>query len=547
MRTTRFLNLIRGNYGAGLLFLLFLFLLSSRRWDQVRSPQIWDEEASIITGFIEHSWREFLEPIHGYLITVPKIIIGASLWASFYRLPMLSMVLTWIFTALVGVLVAKAPTQLRGKAWCALAPFFIPTNTEVFGISLYTFWWTAVLLFLVAIWDYSTRLLWLRILLLVAGALSSPMIIALLPVFYIRIFHSRGLRTEKWIGLLATLLAVVQLRMGMTGEQAHFPPIGSVLTNLAPKFLGMFLLGNITESSYLLWGGAVFLLSLIALAFKYHPDRFALGLVALLWVITIALSVARADPAALHPYFAGPRYFFLPYVLLGWLLIQIIASNVPRWLRICCALALLASAINAIPVWSRPHDDLRWKKHVRSSRFFEQYWVPIHFDGRSENAWAIGLTGPVSRRLLGHDFLISAAELEALPTYPYKIIPENPFAAMVSDGREKKLEIINPSGGVTDSNRVDQGPGQSSGREIVLKLQRGERIGFFAGGTGEELFIEISGHEKQFINWLPSSPGWVTLEFSNQSLPAEFTVVIKGSKPSDPPAWSAGVFSPPGR
>jgi len=160
-----------------ILFTSFTLLLASRRWLQLVSPQVWDEDGTkIIPGLINHGLTSFLTPVNGYLITVPKIISLISLTISFSHYPLISTILAWLFIASVGLAVAISPTHLKLKIACALLIFLIPSNPEVFGLPLYTFWWSSILLFLLALWDEKNLQLKWRVIFLFLGGLSSPKI-----------------------------------------------------------------------------------------------------------------------------------------------------------------------------------------------------------------------------------------------------------------------------------------------------------------------------------------------------------------------------------
>ena len=129
-------RLYSGRWRFLLLFAIFLGILASRRWEQLASPQVWDEEGRLISGCIHNGWFDLLIPVNGYLLLVPKLIVRASLAVSFYRYPLVAAIATLLFNSSVGLAVATAPTRLKGKAFCAAAIYLVPSNTEVFGPAL---------------------------------------------------------------------------------------------------------------------------------------------------------------------------------------------------------------------------------------------------------------------------------------------------------------------------------------------------------------------------------------------------------------------------
>jgi len=500
--------------------MLFFGLLAARRWSQLASPQVWDEDGYIISGFISNGWREFLQPINGYLVLVPMLISKASLAASIYYYPFISTLLAWVFIALVGLAVAKAPTHLRGRFLCAVSIFLIPSNPETFGLPLYTFWWASILLLLVALWDERRPHLWLRLALLVAGGFSSPFILVILPPLYFRAFRHRT-RAETAVALAATGIAAIQIYFVSTGAANAGTSLASVLQDVVPKFCGWFLVGNLSEHRYLLWPMGILVLALVA--------RWALGnrrnpmawIIVFLYCGAIASSVYRNDASILHPALAGPRYFFLPFILTFWILVQLLLSADMGWIRFAAGIAILTGVLNALPVRTRQHDDLQWAEHLRSARLFHDYEVPIECDGRRFTAWSIDESGATWDRLVRRDRLVSAGRLAELPTFAYRVVNpnkvdggQNPAARNDRDarGRGPVISFV---------------PTVSGGGNVLLTFGAGRRIRFRSGPVPARPCMAVIGHEKAYIASLPITEDWVTLEFSNSSLPKEFTIEIK--------------------
>ena len=495
-----------------LLFTIFLSLLSSRRWQQLISPQVWDEDGTqIIYGFITHGWVAFFEPVNGYLITVPKFISAISLGVSFSNYPIVSTIFTWLFIALVGLAITLAPTHIRGKFLCAAAVFMIPSDPEVFGLPLYTFWWASLLLFLVALWDEKHPSLGWRLGFLLIGGLSSPIIMLILPVLYFRVYRYRSLRSEQLVAFIATLIAAVQIFFIVKGSAGRFPPLNSVLINVILTFFGKFLIGNWVDIKVLSWFAGVGLIGIIAACVFRDRRNASVWILLYLLVGSILLTVARVDPVIIHPRLAGPRYFFYPFVLTFWILIQYFHAAHSNWLRGFIGIVAVIGVVNAAPVWSRQHDDLQWTDHARSCRLFPSYTIPIQFDGNRSSAWSLKLSGKSCAELLESDFLISMKGIDKLPTFPYTMT--------VFDFQKRNLEG-NCVAFSFDTSDVNTG-------EVLLKLQRGDHVLYRSGyGKGGQS-LSIVGHEQVFIAELPIANDWVMLEFSNSKLPAEFVVKIK--------------------
>ena len=514
-----------------LLFLLFFGLLATRRWAQLAFPQVWDDESTLIMTAARGGWGQLFHPINGYLVVLPRAIVRISMAVSFYHYPLVATLLTWLFTASVGVAIATAPTHLKGKVFCAVAAFAIPTDPEVFGVALYTLWWAAILMFLVALWDEKQSHPGLRWTFLLAGGLSSPAIVGVLPILYFRAFWYRAFRLEWAIALAATLLAAVQLHFVAAGSAASLTPMGSLLRNVIPRFCGWFIFGNISASPWLLWVLGLGVLGLILAWWRSDRRSPGVWILTALWLSAIALSVMRVDPGILNPRYAGSRYFFFPYILLGWILVQAWISASAWWVRTIIAAAAAGILVNAAPAWSRGHDDLQWEEHVRSGRLFPIYITPTEFAGSRLQTWFIEEPGPGYARLLRGDWLISARRLDALTTFAYKTMG---WWELDNSQREIDLKTELGAGARPGTTQLETGRAiitrpwsGSSPAEIEFSLKRGDRLRYRSGPVSQAPLMRIVGREEEFIGELPVTPDWAWLEFSNSRLPAEFVLRVR--------------------
>jgi hypothetical protein len=497
----------KGGLSRLLLCAIFLLLLASRRWDQLVSPQVWCEDAWLIEGFIKAGWYEFLLPLNGYLTLMPKLITSTSLIISIYHYPVISTVLTWVFTTFVASTVAFAPIHLRGKALCAISIFLIPSDPEVFGLPLYTLWWSAILLIVCALWDEKVPARFVRTAFVLAGGLSSPYIFIALPVFYFRAFRYRAHRAERMIAVVATIVAALQIPFVILGAKKEIPPLSSICQHVVPKFCGWFVLGNLYQDSSLLWAAGLSVVILVTSYLFFQRRDPAAWILFALFAGAIFSSIVRVDPSILVPSRAGPRYFFLPYVLTYWILIQLYLRSKTGFVRFLAATVVLMALLNAVPVWERRHEDMRWAENLRSSRLFPTYWIKAQYDGSRNSGFFIEAPGATWDALLRRDWFVSQANLQTLPTFAYRVVD-------VTD--------TDQGGAFSFSNlRI-----KFVNHEALLRLRMGDRVRFRSGKSARSQNMQIVGQEGEFISSLPMAANWVTLEFSNSRLPSEFTVKI---------------------
>ncbi len=320
---------------------------------------------------------------------------------------------------------AISPTKLVGKWLCAIALFCIPSDPEVFGLPLYTFWWASILLFLVVLWDEKSERTDWRLFVVVVGGLSSPVIVMTLPVLYFRIFLIKDRKRELLVAFVATMIATCQLYYILSGSATSIPHLSSIVSNVTPTFFGSAIyISDEANRYYRVAGDYILFIFLAVIAIIDRRNIQIWGLIYLL-AGSIALSVSRVDPTIIHPVLAGPRYFFYPFIIISWMLIQTTFNNRSWWIRSFSITFLIGMAYNAIPAWSRGHDDLNWKSHIASCPHFESYKIPIQFDGNKASAWSLSLDKHSCHRALSNDWFFPDQSDSGIRTFPYKVVSVN--------------------------------------------------------------------------------------------------------------------------
>jgi hypothetical protein len=381
-------------------------VLVLRRPDQWSAPAIWIEEGTrALPDFVANGWSSLFHPMMGYLVLPTKIILATSATLSFRWLPEIEYALTLAFTAGVLAAVAFSPTELKWRAVCALALLALPTDSEAFATSAYAFWWGSLLVALPLLWRREGRQYpVLRSGLLIVGGLSSPLVIALSPLYALRaaIVRSRAAFSDL---VLAGATAALQARfLAQTTQTANTAYSSITPTVFVRKFFGYFLDVPVpfgAHDAVTLMIGAVFLLVLIVCSLRWRRELGpAYFFLLAAFLIAAVASVARVPIASIHPAFAGPRYFFLPFAFLSWAVAQLAAldAKLPRTVALIVATLVVR---NALDVGQRRHDPLDWRGAVEHCLAADAYDLPVHWDGRAAFAWKVRLTGADCRRLVG--------------------------------------------------------------------------------------------------------------------------------------------------
>lgn len=385
-------------------------LLAFRRPDQFVAPYIWVEDGTVsLKQYLEHGWMSLIDPVAGYLILPSKIIhlIAISISATHY--PEIANWLNVIFHILVLCAIAFSPTALRLPFFCAIATLLLPTDSEVFGTSHYAFWWGSLLLLPPLLWrEDRNEILWPRLAMTLFGALSSPLVITLLPLFALRSLLRRT-RNDHFVFAAAMVCAVAQASfLATSGTHGTSLPQTVDVARIIQKFLGMFIFNQAGASATLqqyLGAGLLALLLAGAISARRRLGWAHFALLAAL-AASVVISVMRAPLEFIDPVSAGPRYFFYPYVFLCWLILQLIPI-VPRRIAVVLIVVVLFSLSQFLNFGTRRHDHLDWPANLKlcarqpGSELVE---VPIHFDG-SASLWHVKLKPAECRALIDRSLL----------------------------------------------------------------------------------------------------------------------------------------------
>jgi hypothetical protein len=388
---------LRPASAVSLLILATVLILFARRPDQFLHPTLWVEEKVFLEEYANHGWWNLLEPLV-YHVFVSKVISFIAFKSSFVWAPQIELFLIVAFTCAVTVSVALSPTHLQWPLLCALALLLVPSDPEVFAVSVYAFWWAGILLLLSVFWRSDSRLQWLRWLFIVIGGLSSPIIVVIAGLLAIRAAFERK-PSEYCAAGFAVPISLIQFATIHANVPLNTTTFGlSSLILAIQRFFGLFFipwLGFVASCV-----GFVVLSSLVLIAWAYRArlNRYFFLLILADFGIC-AVTLFRIPVDAIHPFLAGPRYFFYPFILLSWIMIWL-ASVANRGTRFGLALAFLIAWLMCAPHFSRRHDPVDWQMAVMACARSTRHDLPAHFDGQSTTMWHASLTGLECQKLL---------------------------------------------------------------------------------------------------------------------------------------------------
>jgi hypothetical protein len=116
-----------------------------RRPEQLTRPYVWVEESYVVRNFLEDGWSGAFEPLQGYLTLPANVLVALAAEISFMQLPELMYAFglgLFVATVLLLLLPDSHWGNLTTRSAMAVTMALVPINPEVFGVLLYSFWWT---------------------------------------------------------------------------------------------------------------------------------------------------------------------------------------------------------------------------------------------------------------------------------------------------------------------------------------------------------------------------------------------------------------------
>jgi hypothetical protein len=358
----------------------FAVLLFLRKPHALHTPQLYAEDGTIFLGQNDFlGLRAFAEPYMGYLHTLPRLIA----WTASHTLDPIWWPLAYNGAAfLLGLAVLarifSPRLDLPHKPALALALLLACQTGEIFSNITNLQWLTAVLLILQALAARPVTFAQRAGDLFVIGlvGLTGPFVIALAPLLAWRWWRERSNDTLAAL-LLATACAAVQASLVLTtGPKFTFPAfdataffaiIGQRLfvwplagdyaaTHLPPTAMGIV--------------GTVVIVAGIAWTLRPHPRRLVRAQIVAAFGLMMIAAVYRSRPdtwGLASPAYSD-RYFYLPRVLLLWLLVWEIDA-MPRFVawtaRAACAAVVVVQLIHfTVPAPPNYH----WTDHCEPIR-----------------------------------------------------------------------------------------------------------------------------------------------------------------------------------
>lgn len=341
-------------------FIIATICFSARRPDQFMNPEVWNEDGLlIIPQLLSDGFKAIFYPTNGYIILPSRLISWISLKVSFLYYPIVSNIIGIFVQSACVAAIAVVPTYQRNPILAALLLLFLPMDAEVYQLPQYSFWWVTVLMFTTLIWLPDRAVIW-RYSIALLGSLSSPMVVMIMPLAVLRLILSRQWRQDGIYAAILLIGATIQLSLVFLSD-----PIGRQALGLKViPFLLVFLP----------------FCTVPLFAKMERSERLAFLALIMIAVASWISTAMRVPVEIISPTGAGPRYFFLPYAMLAWLLAWVIGLGVGyRILAFVLIIAVLPTSVTYFQRRQSPNRD--WQEAVAKC-LKDGAIMPIQFDGR---------------------------------------------------------------------------------------------------------------------------------------------------------------------
>jgi len=370
--------------------LLILFL---RRPEAFAHPTLWAEDGSLFLAQSEtFGLGAFTIPYNGYYHFLQRLIALAVSPIDLRWIPCACLIgAIGVLTGLVlAIFSPRLPVRCRPVMACALV--LVPHSGEVHDNLTNVQWFGALgLLLLVIARDPTSP--WQRMFDLVTAVilgLTGVYSFLFAPFFAWRWWFRRDPHSG-WLAAIVFTCAAVQAGAIYRADLLAPEPwrvSGSIARTLALRTSGSLFLPPSAAHASPTWSLVLLASVMLALIVRnglaetaFRSARF-IYLAAVLLLVAGTLYRFRGDVFVLRQFTDGDRYFFVPKVLLLWLLIwQIPSRGFAAWTaRGLCAGSLFATCT----AWRfEPYHDYGWAEHVAKLEHTAEVTIPINPSGQT--------------------------------------------------------------------------------------------------------------------------------------------------------------------
>lgn len=326
-------------------FIVVILLLMFRRFDGFSNPQLWAEDGTVfLQQYSEMGVKSLITPYAGYLHTIPRLIVClfGSLSVNLLYVPMLYSMTCVVFMLLLAYKFLKSAgsLSLQNKVLFATVFLYVPLGTEIFMNITNLIWFTALYMvdfLLIGYKQYESSRYKIPIaVILFVVALTGPFSLLLSPIIMLIILLERKTITLRqltpmiliMIGGIIQLICIKTSGNGIsravpgTPEKYHLLKLVALnVGDLAFASKGLWPemgSGLQTMISILLFFGLLYMIGKSYVKVTLER-KYILILAPIVFLGSFVVSFWPMETIALA--FGCPRYYFVPYVCIAWILI----------------------------------------------------------------------------------------------------------------------------------------------------------------------------------------------------------------------------------
>jgi hypothetical protein len=388
----------------------------------------------------------------------------------------------------------------------------------------------------ISIWKNNVKWEKLRVLMLSIAALSSPIIIISTPIFLLRCFYFKK-KIDNILFIISSFCSTVQLYFVLNNNlsSGYIDYNEKKVTWIFKNFFGYFIFNENSQFYPFLWVLSYMLLAYLFIVLYISKYKFLCFILFYFMFVNIILSVYRVDISLLNPISGGPRYFFLPFIIIFWILVQGIASFEKFFLKCFTLSLLLMMVFNSITTaWSRDHDDLEWAKNLVSAKYFpDGFHMPIQYDGDESNAYKIFYSPYLFSKIYCNKFNFNNQEIFLYDTYNFDVKNHLNFESFLNIESISNIESHNSFPEMLNKRGIFRFRFKNS--KVTNKLcsfscLKNQKMIFSTSSSINEIQVVINCGSWVNQTRLKASQQMAVLEFRSKKLPNEFTVELIGAK-----------------
>lgn len=372
-----------------LLFLFFAGVWALRRPDAFTNPQLWAEDLDFMVVAESGYFASLFQPMAGYLHLLLRCVALSGVYLDPAIQPGWYLGACLFFTALVGNTCLSKRNTMACKYLLPVAIAIIPHTGEV-PLNLTNLQWiTALGLLVTALKDDPTSVMqWVSdSFFVVIVGLTGPFALFAVPIFIYRAYMRRTLPSYILLAL-AISVSMVQLwfvyfTLIRPESQAAFDAF-KLFAIVSKRLFGTAFLGSASHAmgplaSAALGAGVIAYLAAVISTMRESRRTYFLLLYYMLAIVFASAITKRFDTWDFPDIQNGDRYFFVPMVVLYWIMIGAIARGARPWSYLP-GMVLVASGLvlNFGTFQFAPYKDGRWYDACPKIRKFEEVTVEIN-------------------------------------------------------------------------------------------------------------------------------------------------------------------------